>query len=118
MHDQAQSGASSPFTSGFSSAVPPFRPSPQMFEELQSRLRELLANSPAADIEKNMRLMLGSFFTRLDLVTREDFDHQTRLLASTREKLDAMEARVAALEAGRHHSADNIGAKPGAKPGA
>ena len=51
MHDQAQSGESSPFTSGFSSAVPPFRPSPQMFEELQSRLRELLANSPAADIE-------------------------------------------------------------------
>jgi BMFP domain-containing protein YqiC len=72
-----------------------------MIEELQSRLRELLANSPAADAEKNMRLMLGSFFTRLDLVTREDFDHQTRLLASTREKLDALEARVVALEAGR-----------------
>ena len=101
MQDHAQSGSSSPFSSAFSSAIPPFRPSPQMFEELQLRLRELLVNSPAADIEKNMRLMLGSFFTRLDLVTREDFDHQTRLLASTREKLDALEARVVALEAGR-----------------
>ena len=72
-----------------------------MFDELQARLRELLVNSPAADIEKNMRLMLGSFFTRLDLVTREDFDHQVRLLARTREMLDAMEARVAALESAR-----------------
>ena len=97
MQDSAQSGASSPFASG----IPPFRPSPQMFDELQARLRELLVNSPAADIEKNMRLMLGSFFTRLDLVTREDFDHQVRLLARTREMLDAMEARVAALESAR-----------------
>jgi BMFP domain-containing protein YqiC len=71
---------------------------PRFFEELNSRVSDLIANSPAKDVEKNLRLLLGSFFSRLDLVTREEFDIQAKVLARTREKLEALEARVAELE--------------------
>ena len=71
---------------------------PKVFEELSSRLSALIAASPAADIEKNARAMLSGFFTRLDLVSREEFDIQAQVLQRTREKLKALEERVARLE--------------------
>jgi hypothetical protein len=52
-----------------------------------------------ADLEKNARALLAGAFSRLDLVTREEFDAQARLLARTREQLEQLEARVAQLEA-------------------
>ena len=70
-------------------------------DELSAKLRELLARTPARDIETNMRAMLTSMFARLDLVTRHEFDIQTEILARTREKLAALEAQLAALEQGR-----------------
>jgi BMFP domain-containing protein YqiC len=73
-------------------------PDPKVFEEFCARLSALLAASPAADIEKNVRALLSGFFTRLDLISREEFDVQTRILQRTREKLDALEERVARLE--------------------
>jgi BMFP domain-containing protein YqiC len=51
-----------------------------------------------ADVEKNIRTLLQGAFTRLDLVTREEFDVQTKVLARTREKLEALEKLVAELE--------------------
>ncbi len=72
---------------------------PKLLDEVSSRVAELIAASPAKDMEKNARAMLSSTFTRLDLVTREEFDIQATLLARTREKLAALEARIAALEA-------------------
>ena len=74
-------------------------PDPRIFEELGARLSALIAASPAADIEKNVRALLSGFFARLDLVSREEFDIQAQLLQRTREKLDALEERVARLEA-------------------
>lgn len=71
----------------------------RLFEEINERVRAVLAQSPAADIEKNMRAMLAGFFSRLDLVTREEFDVQREVLARTRQKLAELEARVAELEA-------------------
>ncbi|MQY51908.1 accessory factor UbiK family protein [Rhodocyclus tenuis] len=71
---------------------------PKKFEDFGARLSAALAASPAADIEKNARAMLGGFFARLDLVTREEFDIQAQVLARTREKLKALEARIDALE--------------------
>jgi BMFP domain-containing protein YqiC len=73
---------------------------PRFFDELNKKVSELLAASPARDIEKNVRALLSSAFSRLDLVTREEFDVQAEVLSRTREKLQQMEARVAALEAG------------------
>ena len=72
----------------------------RLFEELSGKVSALLAQSPAKDVEKNVRALLTSFFGRLDLVTREEFDVQARLLARSREQLSAMESRVAELEAG------------------
>jgi len=67
--------------------------------DLQAKLNQVLENSPAKDIEKNVKAMLTQGFSRLDLVTREEYDIQTQVLAKTRAKLDALEARVAELEA-------------------
>ncbi len=72
---------------------------PKAFEELSARLSAMLAASPAADIEKNVRALLSGFFTRLDLVSREEFDIQAQVLQRAREKLTALEARVTRLEA-------------------
>ncbi len=73
----------------------------QFIDDISSKIRELLAKTPARDIETNMRAMLTSMFARLDLVTRHEFDVQTELLARTREKLTALEAQLAALEQNR-----------------
>jgi BMFP domain-containing protein YqiC len=50
------------------------------------------------DVEKNLRSILQATLSKLDLVTREEFDVQSRLLARTREKLDKLESMIAALE--------------------
>lgn len=70
----------------------------ELLDEIGSRVSEVLAASPAKDLEKNLKALLASVFARLDLVTREEFDVQREVLARTREKLEALERRVAALE--------------------
>ena len=74
---------------------------PKILEELGTKMSALLANSPAKDIEKNAKAVMSGIFSKLDLVTREEFDIQAEVLARTREKLKALEARVDALEKAR-----------------
>ena len=69
------------------------------FKDMQDKINQALENSPAKDIEKNMKAMLSQGFSKLDLVTREEFDVQMQVLAATRTKLEALEARVLELEA-------------------
>lgn len=71
---------------------------PKKLDELQARLREILAHSPAQDLERNLKAGLTSLFARLDLVTREEFDVQREVLLRTREKLERLERRLAELE--------------------
>ena len=71
----------------------------KLLDDLNRRVKELVGASPARDIEKNLRALMSSTFSRLDLVTREEFDVQQELLQRTREKLEQMEAKVAELEA-------------------
>lgn len=71
----------------------------KVFDDLGNRVREIIEKSPAKDLEKNLKAMLSSAVTRLDLVTREEFEVQTQVLLRTREKLTALEVRLAALEA-------------------
>jgi ubiquinone biosynthesis accessory factor UbiK len=71
----------------------------KFLDEIAARLNEAVANSPAKDFEKNARALLAQGFAKLDLVTREEFDIQVELLARTRQKVDELTARVAALEA-------------------
>lgn len=69
------------------------------FTDLQSKINQAMETSPAKDIEKNVKAMMTQGFSKLDLVTREEFDIQTQVLAKTRAKLEALEAKVAELEA-------------------
>jgi BMFP domain-containing protein YqiC len=77
----------------------------QLFEQMQTiavdmqnKIGEAIRSSPAKDIEKNVRTMMSQGFQKMDLVTREEFDIQSRVLAKTREKLEALEAKVAEIE--------------------
>ncbi|NHZ60851.1 accessory factor UbiK family protein [Massilia genomosp. 1] len=68
------------------------------FNDLQGKINQAIESSPAKDIEKNVKSMMTQGFSKLDLVTREEFDIQAQVLAKTRAKLEALELRVAALE--------------------
>ena len=72
---------------------------PKLFEELRARIDEALRASPAQDVEKNLRALLAAWFDRLDLVLREDFEVQKKLLERAQAKLAELEARIAELEA-------------------
>lgn len=73
----------------------------KIVEELGARIREVLAASPAQDLERNLKAMLAAGLARMDLVTREEFEAQTRVLERTRAKLTELEARLAGIEKGR-----------------
>jgi BMFP domain-containing protein YqiC len=70
----------------------------RLLDEMDRRIREILARGPAADLEKNLRALMQSALGRLDLVTREEYDVQREVLARTRAKLEELEARLAGLE--------------------
>ncbi len=74
---------------------------PRFLEDLAKRLSESMPPQLAAlrtDIEANFKSVLQAGLAKLDLVTRQEFDVQAGVLARTREKLTALEARLAALE--------------------
>lgn len=71
---------------------------PNFFSDIQAKINQAIENSPAKDIEKNVKAMMTQGFSKLDLVTREEFDIQTQVLEKTRAKLELLEARVAELE--------------------
>jgi BMFP domain-containing protein YqiC len=70
-------------------------------DELQQRLASLIEGTPAADLQRNLKALLSQQFARLELVTREEFDTQVRVLARTREKLQELERRLGELESSR-----------------
>jgi ubiquinone biosynthesis accessory factor UbiK len=71
----------------------------RLLDDLRARIDEALRASPAQDIERNLKAMLAAWFDRLDLVLREDFDVQKKLLERAQAKLAELEARIAELEA-------------------
>lgn len=70
----------------------------RVLDEINKKINELLANTPAADLQKNLRALLQAQFAKLDLVTREEFDVQRAVLLRAREKITQLEARLAELE--------------------
>lgn len=73
-------------------------PNPTFLNDLANKLGEVLKQSPAKDIEQNLKAGVTSMLGKLDMVSREEFDVQTEVLARTREKLAQLEARLAELE--------------------
>jgi BMFP domain-containing protein YqiC len=72
---------------------------PKFLEELRRRIEGVMRDSPVQDIERNLRAVLAGWFDRLDLVLREDFEVQRKLLERAQARLAELEARVAELEA-------------------
>ena len=79
---------------------------PKALDRLSRRLSEAMPESARLlqqDMEKNLRALLASTLERLDLVTREEFEAQKGVLERTRQKLEALERQVAAMEAALNH---------------
>jgi ubiquinone biosynthesis accessory factor UbiK len=75
------------------------KPPMPFLDDIANKLGEVFRQSPARDLEQNIKAGLTSWLSKLDLVTREEFDVQTEVLARTREKLVQLEARLKELEA-------------------
>ncbi len=73
-------------------------PNPAFISDLASKLGEVLKQSPAKDIEQNLRAGVTSMLGKLDMVSREEFDVQADVLARTRARLEQLEARLSELE--------------------
>ena len=83
---------------------------PKFFEDIAKKLNEAVPpglKELKNDLEKNFKNILQSGFSKLDLVTREEFDVQVRVLARTRAKLTELEKQLGQLEAhqksGKHN---------------
>ena len=70
----------------------------QKIQEISDKIREIIKNSPIEEMENNINALLRSMFTKLDLINREEFDIQSEVLKKTRLKLEALEAKLKALE--------------------
>ena len=81
------------------------------FQDFQQKLIELFRASPAADIERNLKALLGQTFNKLELVSREEFDTQAALLQSLHARVEALEAQLAARGTGTGDS-DSTGQIP------
>jgi BMFP domain-containing protein YqiC len=76
---------------------------PKSLEELARKLAEAVPPGLAAfrdDLERNFKVVLQSGLAKLDLVTRQEFDVQSAVLRHSRERLEELEKRIAALEKG------------------
>jgi len=71
----------------------------EVLQDIQAKINEMLKNSPAKDVERNVKAMLTQGFNKFDLVTREEFDTQAQVLIRTRLRLEELERRVVELEA-------------------
>ena len=83
----------------WSSCTLPAMTAKNPLEELKERMSEALRASPAKDLEKNLQPLLGAFFDRFELASREDLEVQKKLLERAQAKLATLEARIAELEA-------------------
>lgn len=73
-------------------------PNSAFINDVTGKLGEMLKHSPAKDIEQNLKAGVTSMLGKLDMVSREEFDVQTEVLARTRARLEQLETRLAALE--------------------
>jgi ubiquinone biosynthesis accessory factor UbiK len=69
-----------------------------VLSEISNKIKEMVGSSPIADIEKNVNALLRGALTKMELVSREEFDVQAEVLRNTREKLVLLEKKLAELE--------------------
>jgi ubiquinone biosynthesis accessory factor UbiK len=66
--------------------------------ELSNKIKELINNSPAGDLDRNIHALIQGALTKMELISREEYDVQTEVLKHTREKLDALEEKLRTIE--------------------
>ena len=66
--------------------------------DLSNKIKELVKNSPLDDMDKNIHALIQGVFTKMELVSRDEFDVQAEVLRNTREKLVQLEAKLAEIE--------------------
>jgi BMFP domain-containing protein YqiC len=69
-------------------------------QDISQKIKNIVADSPISDIEENINALLKGMFTKMDLITREEFDVQTGVLKKTREKLEDIEKKLSKIEKG------------------
>ena len=84
---------------------------PRLLDEIGARISAVLAGSPARDVEKNLKALVIAFLERFDLVTRDDFEVQKRVLERAFGRIAELEGRLAELEARDTPAAANASAK-------
>ncbi|MGB4811932.1 MAG: accessory factor UbiK family protein [Methylophilaceae bacterium] len=70
----------------------------EKLNEISNKFKEMVEKSPVGDMDKNIHALIQSMFTKMELVSREEFDIQTEVLRNTREKLSLLEIKLAELE--------------------
>jgi len=72
--------------------------SSSQFQDLSNKIKDIVKSSPLADVDKNIHALIKGTLTKMELVTREEFDVQTEVLIHAREQLARLEAKLAELE--------------------
>ena len=67
-------------------------------QELSIKIKELIKNSPAGDLDRNIHALIQGALTKMELISREEYDVQTEVLKHTREKLNALEKKLETIE--------------------
>ncbi len=70
----------------------------QIVDEISIKIKDMVSSSPLSDLERNINALLQGAFTKLELVSREEFDVQADVLRSTRDKLANLEKSITELE--------------------
>ena len=91
---------------GYRSCMPEL---PPLFADLQKKLSDVMSSGPAAQVQAQLRQTLDATLQKMDLVTREEFDQQSRLLEQALMKLAELEAQLRAFtsQAGEAASSNN-----------
>ena len=91
---------------GYRSCMPEL---PPLFADLQKKLADVMASGPAAQVQAQLRQTMDATLQKMDLVTREEFDQQSRLLEQALMKLAELEAQLRAFtsQAGEAAASNN-----------
>ncbi|HEY0906465.1 MAG TPA: accessory factor UbiK family protein [Methylophilus sp.] len=73
--------------------------SSEKMNELSIKIKELVESSPVSELERNLHALFQGMLTKMDIVSREEFEIQAALLARTQQQLRALEEKIQQLSA-------------------
>ena len=70
----------------------------KILDDLQTRVAQIIEATPAKDVEKKVRALMTQTLSKLDVITREEFEWQTQTIAQLRDEIAMLQTRVGELE--------------------